>query len=167
MAIYPLSRVNMALDGLGCPCTGLCCQGYMADQCLYWSKQWLRLCSHFWSHFKLSSWDWNVTSLSGLCSWAWNEVMWPPCVASVSHVMAECRELQMSHMGVQIRNNCECKSRDLRASRKWASHIEKVGIMHRESEHHVSRKWALCVRVWIRDKQRVRLEYWWYSASKK
>ena len=88
MAIYPLSWVNMALHGLGCPCTGLCCQGYMADQCLCWSKQWVRLCSHFWLHFKLGSWVWNVTGLSGLCSWAWMEVMWPPRVANASHVMA-------------------------------------------------------------------------------
>ena len=84
MAIYPLSWVNMALHGLACPCTGLCCQGYMADQCLCWSKQWVRLCSPFWLHSKLSSWDWNVTGLSGLCSWAWNEVTWPPCIVQVT-----------------------------------------------------------------------------------
>ena len=31
MAIYPLFQVNMGMHGLAC--TGLCCQGYMADQC--------------------------------------------------------------------------------------------------------------------------------------
>ena len=124
MAIYPLSWVNMALDGLGCPCTGLCCQGYLADQCLCCSKQWVRLWSHFWLHFKLSSWDWNVTSLSGLCSQAWKEVMWPPRVANVSHMMETHRELRMTHIGVRIRSKCrECKSRDLCASKKRTSHI--------------------------------------------
>ena len=117
MAIYPLSQVNMALHGLGCPCTGLCCQGYIADQCLCWSKQWVRLCSHFWLHFKLSSWVWNVTGLSGLCSWAGMEVMWPPRVANGSHVMAAHRELRTTSVGVQIGSKRrERKSRDLRAS---------------------------------------------------
>ena len=124
MAIYPLSQVNMALHGLGCPCTGLCCQGYMADQCLCWSKQWVRLCSHFWLHFKLSSWVWNVTGLLGLCSWAWMEVMWPPRVANVSHVMARIE-------------NCERRALEFELGVSVAS-VNHVIFTRRESERRAS-----------------------------
>ena len=51
LSIYPLSWVIMALHSLGCPCTGLCCQGNLADQCLCWSNQWVRQYTLFWLHF--------------------------------------------------------------------------------------------------------------------